>query len=38
MILILSRDHFLKHPKQIDLCYGEVWCFLCGTVELLNII
>jgi hypothetical protein len=31
MILSVNRDYFLKHHQSLDLCNGEVLCFLCGT-------
>jgi hypothetical protein len=31
MILSASSDYFLKHRQPVDLCNGEVLCFLCGT-------
>jgi hypothetical protein len=26
----------LNNVKEIDLCNGKVWCFLCGTVRFLK--
>jgi D-alanyl-lipoteichoic acid acyltransferase DltB (MBOAT superfamily) len=31
MILNANRDYFFKQHQPVDLCNGEVWCFLCGT-------
>jgi uncharacterized protein with PQ loop repeat len=31
MILTVNSGYFLKHRYPVDLCNGEVLCFLCGT-------
>lgn len=31
MILAVNRNYFLKKHRLVDLCYGEVLCFLCCT-------
>jgi hypothetical protein len=31
MILTVNSDYLLKQRQPVDLCNGEVWCFLCGT-------
>jgi hypothetical protein len=31
MILTVNSDYFLKQRQPVDLCNGEVLCFLCGT-------
>jgi hypothetical protein len=31
MILRLNSDYFPKQHQPVDLCNGEVLCFLCGT-------
>jgi hypothetical protein len=31
MILSVNSDYFLKQRFPVDLCNGEVLCFLCGT-------
>jgi hypothetical protein len=30
-ILTINIDYFLKQRQPVDLCNGEVLCFLCGT-------
>jgi hypothetical protein len=36
MILNVNSDYFLKQRQPVDLCNGEVWCFLCSTVWILK--
>jgi hypothetical protein len=31
MILTVNGGYFLKQHQSVDLCNGEVLCFLCGT-------
>jgi hypothetical protein len=31
MILTVNSYYFLKQLQPIDLCNGEVLCFVCGT-------
>jgi hypothetical protein len=35
MILTVNSDYFLKQRQPVDLCNGEVLCFLCGTDRIL---
>jgi hypothetical protein len=36
MILTVNSDYFLKQRQLVDLCNGEVLCFLCGTDWILK--
>jgi hypothetical protein len=36
MILRINSDYFLKQRQPVDLCNGEVLCFLCGTDWILK--
>jgi hypothetical protein len=36
MIFIVNTYYFLKRRQQVDLCNGEVWCFLCSTDLMLK--
>jgi hypothetical protein len=36
MILSVNSYYFRKQRKPVDLCNGEVWCFLCGTDWILK--
>jgi hypothetical protein len=36
MILRVNSEYFLKQRQPVDLCNGEVWCFLCGTDWILK--
>jgi hypothetical protein len=31
MVLSVNSDYFLKQRQVVDVCNGEVWCFLRGT-------
>jgi hypothetical protein len=36
VILSVNSDYFLKQRQPVDLCNGEVLCFLCGTDWILK--
>jgi hypothetical protein len=36
MILRINSDYFFKQRQPVDLCNGEVLCFLCGTDWILK--
>jgi hypothetical protein len=36
MILAVNKGYFLKQYQPVDLCNGEVLCFLCGTDWILK--
>jgi hypothetical protein len=36
MMQTINSDYFLKQRQPVDLCNGEVRCFLCGTDGILN--
>jgi hypothetical protein len=36
MILSVNSYYFLKQRQPVDLCNGEVWCFLRGTDLILK--
>jgi hypothetical protein len=36
MFLTVNIEHFLKHGYLVNLCNGEVLCFLCGTGWILK--
>jgi hypothetical protein len=36
MVLTINSDYFLKQRQPVDLCDGEVLCFLCGTDWILK--
>jgi NADH:ubiquinone oxidoreductase subunit E len=31
MILSLNSEYYLNQRQLIEVCNGEMWCFLCGT-------
>jgi hypothetical protein len=35
-ILTVNCDNFLKQHEPVDLCNGEVLCFLCGTDRIIK--
>jgi hypothetical protein len=34
--LSVNSDYFLKQRELVDICNGEVCCFLCGTDRILK--
>jgi hypothetical protein len=36
MILTINRDYFLKQHQPVNLCNGNVLCFLCGKEWILK--